>query len=238
MWMNTFRYQPGERQPLPLTYWRRRFLALVVGLAILALIAWAFSGVLAVSGRPAAATGHRSQAHGGGAPGSRAAAHTWSSPTPSPASSTAPAGSTAPASPAPGAASPGSLRACAPGDVVLSLFPGQDSYARGQLPEFSVDVVSTSAATCTFNVGPKFLVLVITTAGGKRVWSSADCVAGQGSLPTDLARGVPTVLPLSWDRETSGPGCKAASRQVTAGSFAAAASDGSLASNSVTFTLS
>jgi hypothetical protein len=63
-------------------------------------------------------------------------------------------------------------------------------------------------------------------------------VAGRGSLLADLARGVPTVLPLSWDRQTSAPGCAMASRPLPAGSFAAAASYGGLASNSVTFTLS
>ncbi len=256
MGMNTFRYLSGERQPLPMTYWRRRFLALVVGLAILAVIAWAFSGVLAAGGAsPAAGAGHRSSVRGadtrgaasggsggGGASGSAAAARASTSSMPAALSSPAPPGGPAPASPSPdpaqsaGSASSGLAPACKPGEVVLSLFSGQDGYGRGQLPEFDVDVVSTAARTCAFNVGPKFLALVI-TARGKRIWSSADCVAGQGSLLTDLARGVPTVLPLSWDRETSAPGCKAASRQVAAGSFAAAASDGGLASNSVTFTL-
>jgi hypothetical protein len=121
--------------------------------------------------------------------------------------------------------------------VVLSLFSSQESYGRGQLPEFDVDVVSTAAATCAFNVGPRSLELVI-TAGGKRIWSSADCVAGPGSLLTSLVRGVPTAVPLFWDRETSAPGCRVTSRQVTAGRYAAAASDGGLASNPLTFTLS
>jgi hypothetical protein len=121
--------------------------------------------------------------------------------------------------------------------VVLSLFSSQASYSSGQLAEFDVDVVSTAARTCAFNVGPRFLTLVI-TVGEKRIWSSADCIAGPGSLPTDLARGVPTVVPLTWDRETSSPGCRVTSRQVTAGSFTAAASDGGLVSNPLTFTLS
>jgi hypothetical protein len=137
----------------------------------------------------------------------------------------------------PDLASSGGARACKPDEVVLSLFARQDSYGRGQLAEFDVDVVSTSAQTCAFNVGPRFLALVI-TAGGKRIWSSADCVAGPGSLLTNLARGVPTVVPLSWDRETSAPGCRVTSRQVTLGQFAAAASDGGMASNPLTFTLS
>lgn len=235
-----------------MTYWRRRFLALVAGLAILAVIAWAFSGVVGGES-PAASSGH---APGHGArPGRAALAGSRSAGTsdsrgavkaspPSPgASSPANADSTTPASPSPeprqaaGPVPPGSAKAaCKPGDVVLSLFSSQASYGPGQLPEFDVDVVSTAARTCAFNVGPGFLAVVI-TADGKRIWSSADCVAGQGSLLTDLARGVPTVLPLSWDRETSAPGCKATSRQVATRSLAAAASDGGQSSNSVTFTL-
>jgi hypothetical protein len=213
-------------------YWKRRFLVLAAGLAILAPIAWGFSG--AVGASLAAGAGHgspRHRAHPAGAAlsGTRFAgtsdsrAVTIASP-PSPALSQ-------------GAAPSGPVRACHQGDVVLSLFSGQASYGAGQLPEFEVDVVSTSSGTCAFNVGPGFLALVI-TADGKRVWSSADCVAGQGSLQADLARGVPTAVPLSWDREASSPGCKASPRQVTAGSFAAAASDAGLVSNSLTFKLS
>jgi hypothetical protein len=239
MGVNTFSNHPEGRQQPPTMYWRRRFLALVAGLAVLGVIAWAFSGVLAVGGGAAASAGHGSPGHqarltGGNGGGT-------ASPAPAPARSTPP-GSPAPASPtpatqSPGPASPAAARACEPGEVVLSLFSSQNSYGRGQLPEFDVDVVSTAGRTCAFNVGPRFLALVI-SSGGKRVWSSADCVAGPGSLLTDLARGVPMVVPLSWDRQTSAPGCRVTSRQVSPGSFAAAASDGGLASNPLAFTLS
>ena len=249
-----------------MTYWRRRFLALVVGIAVLAMVAWAFSGVLSArgGGGPAASTGHGShgsgthgyRTHGSGAHGSGAAASGASgsggaprsgaapqaSASSTPTSSYGPSAGPVPTSPSPGLAQavgpapPGPARACKPGDVVLSLFSSQDSYGLGQLPAFSVNVVSTSARTCAFNIGPKFLALVI-TAGRKRIWSSADCVAGRGSAVTDLARGVPTVLPVSWARETSAPGCRVTSRPVPAGSFTAAASGGGLASNPVTFKL-
>jgi hypothetical protein len=248
--MNTFRNHPAEGQPPPLTYWRRRFLALAAGLAVLAVLAWAFSGVLAVGGGAAASAGHGSPGHparqtgghGNGRASGSGVPQTSPSATSAPTRSTPP-GSPTPASPTrgatqpPGPASSGTARACKPDEVVLSLFSSQESYGRGQLPEFDVDVVSTSAQTCAFNVGPRFLALVI-TAGGKRIWSSADCVAGPGSLLTDLARGVPTVVPLSWDREASAPGCRVTSRQVTPGSFTATASDGGLASDPLTFTLS
>jgi hypothetical protein len=241
-----------ERQLTSMIYWRRRFFALVTGLAILAVIAWAFSGVVGASGGNLAASsgrdsaGHRPHTGGTDSTGSRStgvsdsgAAAKVSPPSPvvSPAVGSALASPSPEQTQAAGPAPQGPARACSPGDVVISLFSSQASYGPGQLPEFSVDVVSTSASTCAFNVGPRFLALVI-TADGKRVWSSADCVAGRGSLQTDLARGVPTAVPLSWDRESSAPGCKAPSRQVTTGSFSAAASDAGLASNSLTFKLS
>jgi hypothetical protein len=120
---------------------------------------------------------------------------------------------------------------------VLSLFAGQDSYGPGQLPVFDVDVVSTSPRTCTFNVGPKFLALVI-TSNGTRVWSSADCVAGAGSLVTDLVKGVPAVLPISWGRQTSTPGCVMAATRVPGGTYEASAAHGRLVSKHESFRIS
>jgi hypothetical protein len=120
---------------------------------------------------------------------------------------------------------------------VLSLFASQDSYGPGQLPVFDLDVVSTSARKCTFNVGPKFLALVI-TSGGAKIWSSADCVAGAGSMVTDLVKGIPAVLPISWGRQTSTPGCAAAATLMPGGTYAAAAAHGRLASKKVAFRIS
>ena len=250
-----FRNQAQKRALRPATYWRRRFLSLVAGFGVLSLVAWAFSGALAVgkAGSPA--------------PPPRASSH----PAVRPAGSATPP---APARPAPAAAAPGqqsararararqdlararqdlararqhparatagpgghaaklpkaARRACRPADVVLSLFVSQDRYGPGQLPAFTVDVVSTSPRTCTFNLGPRFLAVVI-TGGGARIWSSADCVAGAGSNLTELVKGVPAVVPVSWGRETSAPGCFAPAARVHTGTYHAAATDGRLAS--------
>mgnify|MGYP001418044980 CR=1 FL=1 len=273
MEVNTFCNEPEERQPSAVTYWRRRFLALVVGLVVLAIVAWAFSGSLGVRARPAASTGAESHGHhparhparaaaaasgtslagtsaagspnaagasgrggsgSGNAPGSGAGGHASAAPG---SSATPPSSGTLPNPGQNAAAAPGEQRPCRPGDVVLSLSASQASYGPGQLPEFDVDVVSTAARTCAFDVGPRYLALAV-TARGKRIWSSADCVGGRGSLLTSLARGVPTVLPVSWDRETSAPGCTGPSRPAPGGSYAVTASDGGVASKSVPFTLS
>jgi hypothetical protein len=119
---------------------------------------------------------------------------------------------------------------------VISLFADQDSYGQGQVPEFDVDVVSTEARTCGFNVGAKHLSLIV-RAHGKRVWSSARCASGHGALTTNLTRGVPVLVPVSWDRQTSALSCQGTGQQAPAGRYTAWASDGGVASNPVRFTI-
>ncbi len=211
----------GSHQQL--IYWRRRLLALILGLTALGLVTWAVSGALSSAGRgspvgsslaPRLAGGPSSGGNGAGAPA---------------ASSPANAGhSTAAAGPPP---APGF---CWRDVIVLSLSVSQASYGQAQLPQFDVDVVSTGPGTCLFNVGAKDVALVI-YSGSRQVWSSADCVAGNGSLVTALQHGVPTVLPISWNRQGSAPGCAAGTARAAAGSYSATVRDGSLASNSVTF---
>jgi hypothetical protein len=230
-WTQRFRVRAGRAEPeargqrFPqAVYWRRRLVALAVALAVLSLIAWAFFGALGLSLSPSAApstagrTSHGSAGQGG-----------------------APAGG----SPSPAAASSGparrghraSVQTCARGSVVLSLLATQSDYTGRQFPQFTIDVVSTAGATCTLNVGARHIALVI-RSGSDRVWSSADCPRGSGSLISDLERGVPTTLPITWNRQTSAPGCSGPSTGLPAGTYAATVTDGGLASNTVTFRLS
>jgi hypothetical protein len=74
-------------------------------------------------------------------------------------------------------------------------------------------------------MGTKFVAVVITD-GGRRIWSSADCVSGGGSNMIVLTRGVPAVLDLSWDRRTSALGCSGVRQVVPAGEYQVAAVDG------------
>jgi hypothetical protein len=256
---STSRYDAAGGTSPQATYWRRRFLALVGGLAVLAVVVWAASGALAPAvGSQTAVTGTSLQAHtasgrtgagtgssgAGRAVGGRAADGAGHSGRGSGAGSRAAGGTgthpgppTTHATSAPGTgAARHELPSCRADDVVLSLFASQQRYGLGQVPEFDIDVVSTAARTCKFNVGPKFLALVI-RSGAVRVWSSADCVMRAGSLPTELIRGVPTVLPMWWDRATSTPGCKRAASQARDGRYVAVATDGSLTSNTQAFRL-
>jgi hypothetical protein len=224
-------------------------------MAVLALVTWAFTGALGGGGNAPSGAGHagagaRIQAGGshggsgragaGGAVQGRAAQGSTGL-----SGAAAARGSGARAHSGTGAATrrhgprvaDGRPQPCPAGDVVLSLFSSQDSYGAGQLPQFDVDVVATAGQTCTFDVGARHLALII-RAGSVRVWNSADCVQGAGSLVSDLQRGVPTVLPISWNRAASAPGCPAGTSRMPAGTYTATVTDGALASNPVTFRIS
>jgi len=221
----TLRYEKDSDQLSAGVYWRRRFLALLAGIAVLGILVWAVSGVIGgnSTGSNTADVGHLSHRHA------------QSTPAPVKPAATTPG----PGEPSPGAAAaaPGGTPSCTPADIVITLFATGAGYGQGQPPGFDVDVVSTAAGTCSFNVGPRYLALVV-MAGQRRVWGSADCAPAPGSLVTDLTRGVPAVLPFSWDLEASSPGCAAPAGQPGDGSYTATASAGGITSNPVTFRLS
>lgn len=216
----TLSKSPPER-PTASVYWRRRFVALVLGLSVLALVAWAASSVMAGSspgtGRAATKSGHRTppaaapHASGGARPQRTAASQ--------PAAAPQRRGATG-------------IHPCPATDIVLSVFSSQASYSIRQSPEFAVNVVSVADQTCTFDIGSRHVWLQI-SAGPVKIWSSAECAEGQASLRTQLRRGVPTVVPIGWNGEISGPGCPGPGTRAAAGSYTAVASDGHGSSNSL-----
>jgi hypothetical protein len=250
-----------QRVPQAAVYWRRRFVALLIGLAVLALVAWAFSGAVGGSGAPAGASGGSAQSGAGqqanGGAGQAGAGQAGTGQAGAGQAGTGHGGNGDSGAGHGGTGSPASRKAgagaasgrhgkrtrvtrprpCPSGDVVLSLFTSQENYTVGQMPQFDVNVVATADQTCTFNVGARHVALII-RAGSVRVWGSADCVQGAGNLVSDLQRGVPTVLPISWNRQASSPGCPNTSSQMRAGTYSAAVADGGLVSNSVTFRIS
>jgi hypothetical protein len=125
---------------------------------------------------------------------------------------------------------------CSWHSIVLSLFATQASFGPGQQPAFSLYVVSTQPADCSFNVGSGHLALVI-KEGPARIWSSADCASGAGNLVAALKRGIPAVVTIGWDKKTSVPGCTGPAHAVQAGRYTAFAVDGSHASSPVMFRL-
>jgi hypothetical protein len=234
MGMSTVRHLARE-QSAATTYWRRRFVALAVGLSVLALVTWAISGAMGGS-TPAVSSAATKTVHGSLPSPPAAAAHT------APAAAgggrnhgqAGQAGTAA--RPVTGRQSSGVLRPCPASDVVLSLFSSQASYSIRQTPQFEVDVVSTASQTCTFDIGSRHLWLQIKT-GTVRVWTSADCAEGQASLVTALHRGVPTVVAIGWNGQISSPGCPVPGAAAGHGSYTAVAADSTSASNTLVFRL-
>ncbi|HEY0937380.1 MAG TPA: hypothetical protein VGD91_27025, partial [Trebonia sp.] len=115
--------------------------------------------------------------------------------------------------------------ACAPGDIVLSLFTSESSYPQGARPTFSVYAVSTASSPCTLRYGAG-AVQVVVTRHGQVVWDSNAC------QPTPARRvrftsGIPQVLKIIWNRKAAGPGGCAGSLPASAsGTLEAVALEG------------
>jgi hypothetical protein len=147
-----------------------------------------------------------------------------------PSSRPSPSHSTAPRQPGPAAA-------CAPGDVMLTLFTPRYWYQRGQLPQFVVAAVSTSEQPCRFNMGARY-VSVAVSYDGARIWSSADCVRGAGSRSVVLAKGRPAISWITWSRKTAVPGCRPEGHTARGGTYIATAVTGRFHTQGIVFVLS
>jgi hypothetical protein len=198
-------------------YWRRRAVALGLGIGIFAVLAWTVKGVVG-QGNQASPASHVTRTHhsdtaSGPSAGSTASpasssAHAQASPSPTPTSAVASVPTGLPA-------------ACKAHQVVLSLVPDQESYGPRKHPQFDVYVVSIARRDCSFNVGPRYLSVVIKSGGITRIWSSADCLTGSGSDFVSLSTGVPSVLHFSWNRKASSPGCLPSRAAVRPGMYTA-----------------
>jgi len=213
------------------TYWRRRITVLGVAAGLLTGLSWAVNGMLSASSTAG-------QASPGGSTGA-------ASPTP-PHVSTDPAAQARSPSPRATAvhskhraarhtrASAGTL--CTRGSVTLTVSSPQYWYEPGKTPRFAVHAVSRESRPCRFNMGAKFVSVLITSAD-RRIWSSADCVSGAGSNMIVMASGKPAVLRVSWDRRTSSPGCSGTGHLVRPGEYQVSAVAGPLHSRTVNFVL-
>ncbi len=99
-----------------------------------------------------------------------------------------------------------------------------------------MDVVSTAPGRCTADLGAS--PPAHRDQGGRedQIWDSADC-AGLAPRATTLARGVPVMVQITWNRKTSAPGCRAPHRAVRAGTYTATAYSGNLSSRAMAFVL-
>jgi hypothetical protein len=208
----------------PDSYWRRRFIILAGGLAVLCLITWAMSALLGPA-KPIERSGAAQAANNRmtlppaayGLPSTPSpvtpSAGIQSSGTPSPTPTpgvSAPAipsasgpGASVPATPAsatPALVGPSPSVAsaqgqCRPASIVLSLFSPQPKYGPSQQPRFTVYVVSTAPGTCQLSYLPPF-AHVIVTRKGEVIWDSASCAPAAGAAGA-TAGGTAQQMPLT-----------------------------------------
>ncbi|WP_424536734.1 hypothetical protein ACOZ38_43935 [Sphaerisporangium viridialbum] len=234
---DTFRGDVGVEGPD--VYWRRRVSVLTGALVVVAVVAWACtsaSGGLG-SGSPA-----RPAVAGSKDPGSGVSAAAVPSPS-STQTSTATAKAVSSARP-PVVLTPSPVPSrtrrpgdpCQKPDLVLSLRGESEIYSGKGTPRFLLTVVNIGRLDCTVDVGPRAVEVRI-TSGSDRVWSTADCVSGDGSDMRRLRRGVPHVRMVDWDRHRSAPDCRSARPKAHDGTYVATARLESLKSSKVIFHL-
>ncbi len=193
------------------------------------------SGSPAASGSasPSPGAGADAAVPGLGSQGTSGLPSATSGPKARPAKSTASARSTASAKAAVNT-EPGGR--CSPSSVVLSLFSGSRTYPSGQNPQFDVNVVSTAPGTCTFDLSPAQLHMVVMSAG-RVIWDSADCARGGGTQLRKLARGVPVQDYFTWNRAITLPGCVTLASSARPGSYQAQARTSAVSSGTFSFKL-
>jgi hypothetical protein len=112
---------------------------------------------------------------------------------------------------------------------VLTMFPSRAAYGPHQFPVFKIDIVSTDAAVCSFDIGRESLRILI-TGGSRATWDSGACLHGATARVEYLRRGVPSVASIAWDRRLSAGGCAAAQVAAKPGRYVAMAASGSVTS--------
>ena len=255
-------YSDEEDTDQPDSYWRRRVITLVAGLALLGVLAWAFSGgsgkppnpapkasqttsilpAAAYSGVPALApspTATSSSLAAKAIPGLPTASASASSRSAASKKTRTSGRGKSGASAVPAVTS-GSDREpngdCSPSAVVLSLFTSKSEYYGGQDPEFGVYAVSTGAQSCAFEMGPSKLDVVVMSAG-RVIWESSDCAKGDSSRTAELSRGVPVQESVSWNRSITLPGCVTLASSARPGTYQVQAKTATVSSPVRTFKL-
>jgi hypothetical protein len=219
--------QDGQRSgqgPVPRSvYWQRRVVALMLGVSLLGLLVATVNGMLSSGARATKAADTAGIRPPGGRPAQpgRAVRPARTFRTFQTVRSVRTTRSRPPSQPA-----------CAARNVVLSLSTSRYWYHSGQRPAFAVNVVSIARQPCSFDLGARFVSMVI-SQDPARIWGSSDCTVGAGSRVVTLTRGVPAVLRLSWDRKTSAAGCRAARRPARLGTYTATAFSDHLHSNTL-----
>ncbi|MFE3452700.1 hypothetical protein ACFXJ8_27625 [Nonomuraea sp. NPDC059194] len=215
-------------------YWRRRMTVLVAVLVVVAFVAWACSA----TGGPQHASNAEKAATPSAEPVLAGLPSVTMTPTPKPSKARV----TASPSPSPSPSPTQTQRVrragmpCEEKDLVLNLEQRQEVYSSQTQPTFMLTLVNTGPVMCTADVGPRAMEIRI-TSGSDRVWSTSDCVSGDGVEIRKLERGIPYVRSLDWDRRRSGADCSGERAAALPGTYVAVVRTGGMRSRKAVFHL-
>ncbi len=119
---------------------------------------------------------------------------------------------------------------------MLTLLASKPSYGLRAQPRFQIEIVSTGATVCAFDLGPASLRVVV-THGGEIVWNSGACRHDAASRVTHLRRGVPIAVSVMWNRSLTVAGCPTTVMAASQRTYVAIAQSGTAQSPGQAFRL-
>lgn len=211
--MNT----PRRRHP-PAIY-RRRRIALLIVLVLIALIVWGITSCV-TRGDDTASTD---------------AAESPSAVTASPSASAEASDEGEEA--AVDDAADAEVATCAAGDLSVSVKTTASTYSFSQQPEFVYQVTNVSSVACSANVGTTQQQLVV-GSGQAEIWKLTPCIANPADAVEVLQPDEPVSGTVTWDLSfNDGTACTKTRQASTAGTYWVQASIGSASSSQYAFVL-
>jgi cytoskeletal protein RodZ len=222
----------GQRggKPSAAVYRRRRLVALVLAVIVVALLVW---GVVSIFG---ALRGGDDPTSTGAVPSPTETAQPDA--TASEAEPTESPEATASATPEPTDDTPA---VCGEGDVTVTAITDAATYAADALPQLSMKLVNTSDTPCRMDVGTSAQIYTI-KSGDDTIWTSTDCQSDGTSQVVELTPGKEVTSPaIEWVRERSTTDtCESDSRPAAVGGgayYSLTVSIGGISSEPVFFEL-
>lgn len=160
--------------------------------------------------------------------------------TPSPTQESRESAESEKSSPAPSASpsfTPPAEPACRASSVQITAGTDKTVYDRGQRPELALKVMNLSQEPCTLNVGTSQQVFTVTTADGKKVFSTDVCQADPQDQDMVLVPHDEQTALFQWNRRNSEKDCTRRGDLVDPGSYRLTVSLGDHESSPVAFRL-
>lgn len=209
--------QPPHDPTPQWVYWVRRIVALILVVAVLSLVGWALSGIVAaVTGDDTAKTSSEQTADQPKATDVQKAGASSDS---DQESSKKPSGN--------------SPKACDPASVNLNIAVVKDTVSSGSSIPFVLEVANEAGAACILDISSTSTVLTV-SSGQDRIWSNDDC-DDSGTKAMYMEDSARTATDIVWNGARSNPECEANLPSVKPGTYRAVANYGETLSNELVF---